>query len=310
MSQQEVVPATSNIDLMQQLGFQPKPVEITTLKGPGKLAEALDKARARCKAAHKDSTNTFHKYRYASAESILDEAKAALEGTGVALIPVRNELQVRGSGPNAVLNCHRWMLLTHSSGEAVPVEFDWPVIPDRGRPTDKAYASALTTGLAYYLRDLLTMPRVDPEDDIAGREDRDESAAAPPPKPPPPAAKPANGTPAKQDVHPQTAAEMILRVRACEKAVADHGLGQPQDVLAYLSQEAAKRFLPARLPDEFGKWSPKDLALGYTLLLRWYRDREAQKKAGTLGKAPRPDLDEEMDAAMAMEMDPFQGNDA
>ena len=299
MSHQEVVPVNPLAEVLQR--ERSPVVEITTtLKGPGKLADALDKARARCKAAHKDSTNTFHKYKYASAESILDEAKAALEGTGVALIPVRNELQVKGSGPNALLNCHRWMLLTHASGEAVPVEFDWPVIPDRGRPTDKAYASALTTGLAYYLRDLLAMPRVDPEDDIAGREDRDEPAATPPPKPPPAAPKPAppakangNGTHTPQ----QTFAN---RLKVTEDGMVKEGLCQPGELLKHIAGKGIMDGFPA----DIGQWDARQMGLGG----EWARQfREQKRNDRARGNTPGRDLDDEADAAMARDIEPFDG---
>lgn len=303
MSHQEVVPATSAIDLMQQEAFTPRPVEITMLKGPGKLAEALDKARARCKSAHKDAVNNFHKYKYASAESIIDEAKAALEGTGVSLIPVRNELQVKGSGPNAVLNAHRWMLLTHASGEAVPVEFDWPVIPDRGRPTDKAYASALTTGLAYYLRDLLTMPRVDPEDDIAGREDREEPAPAPPPKPPPPpqgGGKPPQ--PAKANgngTHEKHTAQQtfVNRLKVTEEGMVKDGLCQPGELRSHILQKG----IMEGYPETIFQWNEKQMQTGGEWARRFRSERDAERK---LGRQPGRDLDREAAAAMAREIDP------
>jgi hypothetical protein len=66
----------------------------------------------------------------------------------------------------------RQFLLLHTSGEERVLSTSWPVVPDKGRPLDKATASAATTSLAYLLRDLLLAPRVDPSDDLAGREDR------------------------------------------------------------------------------------------------------------------------------------------
>jgi hypothetical protein len=44
------------------------------------------------------------------------------------------------------------------------------VVPERGRPLDKAFAVALTTSLSYLLRDLLQMPRGD-EADMNARND-------------------------------------------------------------------------------------------------------------------------------------------
>ena len=50
---------------------------------------------------------------------------------------------------------------------------DWPIIPEKGRPWDKAHAGALTSSLAYFLRDLLLMPRVEEGTDMdSGDRDR------------------------------------------------------------------------------------------------------------------------------------------
>jgi hypothetical protein len=69
-------------------------------------------------------------------------------------------------------------MLLHTSGERMEITIAWPVVPDRGRPLDKAVASAATTSLSYLLRDLLLMPRVDEADDIAGRDDTHVPAPA------------------------------------------------------------------------------------------------------------------------------------
>jgi hypothetical protein len=147
----------------------------------GNLAAALSAARDKCKPAALDATNTFHKYDYASAEEILRVGGEALKGSGLAVVPVSSQLTVLGDGSATIHALDRDLLLIHSSGESLPLRVrGWPVIPDRGRPLDKAFASALTTSLSYLYRDLLQMPRVDPADDMAGREDR----PAPKPKQP------------------------------------------------------------------------------------------------------------------------------
>ena len=46
----------------------------------------------------------------------------------------------------------------------------FPIIEDKGRPLDKALAGALTTSLAYYLRDLLLIPKQD-ENQVDKRDD-------------------------------------------------------------------------------------------------------------------------------------------
>ncbi len=136
------------------------------------LCAALAAAQKKCRAAAKESENTFHHFKYASAESVFDEAKKAMADTGLALLPLGPKLVTLGNGQYFALDWDAELL--HISGEsrAHKIVEGWPVIPDKGRPLDKAFASAITSALSYFLRNLLQMPRVDPADDIAGRDDR------------------------------------------------------------------------------------------------------------------------------------------
>ena len=43
---------------------------------------------------------------------------------------------------------------------------DWPIVTGKGKPLDKAVASARTSSLGYLIRDLLVAPRVHPTDDM------------------------------------------------------------------------------------------------------------------------------------------------
>jgi hypothetical protein len=165
---------------------------------PSDLAKALAAARDRCKAAHHDRTNTHQKFNYASAESVLTAAGNALDESGLALVPVSQEMTGIQAGVKGVFVLNRRMVLIHTSGESIPLEMKgWPVIEGNGRPLDKAFAIALTTSLAYMVRDLLQMPRVAEGDDLAGRDDsgsgdtppapkRNKKPAAPPPAQPGP----------------------------------------------------------------------------------------------------------------------------
>lgn len=161
----------------------------------GALFGALAKAREACAAAPKDGNNTHHKYRYASAEAVIGEARAALSGSGLALVPTMSELRDFGGDP--VLG--RRFLLSHESGASVEIEHAWPVCPAPGRPADKAVAIADTSGLAYLLRDLLLMQRVDETDDMDhdGRENK--PARAPEPRPAPAVIASAPPPPARND---------------------------------------------------------------------------------------------------------------
>ena len=75
--------------------------------------------------------------------------------------------------------------------------FGVPVLPEKGRPIDKAEAGARTYALSYFLRDLLLIPRVDEGSDVDQRDDRDRSGRATAPRPAAvPAPKPAVAPPA------------------------------------------------------------------------------------------------------------------
>src|SRR5262245_45471777 len=151
--------------------LEPAPSAPTPTACPN-LSAALAAARDRCRSAAKDKTNSFHKYAYASADEVIAVANDALAGTGLAIIPQLQELTTVGTGSVACFALNRTVFLSHSSGEFVPLTVrGWPVIPDKGRPIDKAFAVALTSSLAYLLRDLLQMPRGD-EHDMNTRDDR------------------------------------------------------------------------------------------------------------------------------------------
>lgn len=156
-----------------------------------KLSEALALARDRCKMAHKDKTNSFHKYSYASADEVIQTAKDALAGTGLAIIPQVQELTVLGAGNVALYALNRTIFLSHSSGEFVPLSVrGWPVIQEKGKPLDKAFAVALTTSLSYLLRDLLQMPRGDDADMNARNDQRVKPLPVPAPSEKPAAKEP------------------------------------------------------------------------------------------------------------------------
>jgi hypothetical protein len=141
------------------------------------LAAALALARDRCKRALKDAHNPHHNYDYASADEVIATATAALAGSGLALVPVHESLRLVGSGEAAFYALQRDWTLAHESGESLGLSVEtWPVIPDRGRPLDKAYCIALTTSLSYKLRDLLLMPRGG-DDDVAAQVDGRETGS-------------------------------------------------------------------------------------------------------------------------------------
>lgn len=153
-----------------------------------KLSEALALARDRCKAAVKGNRNTHHNFDYASADEVIAVARAAMAESGIAIIPQKHKLTVEGHDKFAFHSLERVFVLSHSSGEFTVIELNWPVIPGTGRPLDKALATALTSSLAYWLRDLLQMPRGD-DTDMSARDDTKAKAAPKPTPAPAPAEK-------------------------------------------------------------------------------------------------------------------------
>jgi hypothetical protein len=150
---------------------------------PKSIAIGLVKAQRAAKDVEKDGTNAHFKYKYASADAIAAEARAALNGAGLALCRIgwtpvpavlRNEWEFIGDPGDA--KAPGWMepwiepariLVTY----AVVAESDgavWvldpvsvPVLPEKGRPEDKAEAAALTYSAGYVALGLLQIERVD-----------------------------------------------------------------------------------------------------------------------------------------------------
>jgi hypothetical protein len=203
---------------------------------PKSLRAALVLAQRTVDAASKDAKNEHHRYDYASAEEIVSVASVALSGAGLAFaeersafVPFGAELlreraaskdraQSDGLGGALGLLTVTYGLIHAESGERSEVVHDFPVVPEKGRPLDKALAASRTECLAYALRGLLLIERR-PKDqkgkpkrargtpplDVSGRNDQPEpqtpppvvvapKAAEPPPvapraaEPPPPAA--------------------------------------------------------------------------------------------------------------------------
>lgn len=151
------------------------------------LEQALLEAQEEITTVVKDKSNEFHKYAYVSSEAIMRAARDALHAAG--LYVTRDEWAV--VKPETLIDAYvkcAFTLHHPASGEVRTNVISWPVVPDRGRPMDKALAAALTTAQSYWLRDILQIPRVDEEMDA-----RDDSGYQPTPPPkgkPKPAEKP------------------------------------------------------------------------------------------------------------------------
>lgn len=168
---------------------------------PPKVAVGLVKAQRAAKAVPKLGENKHANYRYATSESIIDEGRLAMNEGDLALLQTNVELQLLDRGEQedrndgdeqreksrlrAYVRVH--YLLAHISGESFGFVREWPCIVQKGRPLDKAEGGALTTCLAYTMRDLLSLPR---DNDLAAmdrRDDTDQRSLAPSSSSPAPA---------------------------------------------------------------------------------------------------------------------------
>lgn len=123
------------------------------------------------------AVNQFHHYKYADSETIIQAAREALHAAGLVLRRPAYLFETDTAG-------QAWLksqfLLTHpQSGETEEHAFPFPVTleigKDKEKSLDKAVTGALTVSLAYFLRDLLLIPR---EDEPGGMNNRGENRGA------------------------------------------------------------------------------------------------------------------------------------
>lgn len=132
------------------------------------IPRRLIEAQRHIKPVEKDKTNQYHRYAYASAETMMKEARRALNEAGLAVVRTGWTVQM---GDPVMMTCT--FAVVSEDGESVQNVMQWPVIPEKGRPHDKALAAALTASQSYFLRDLLQIPRVDESDEMDNRDDTD-----------------------------------------------------------------------------------------------------------------------------------------
>jgi hypothetical protein len=127
------------------------------------LVRSLHAAQWEANRIDKDSKNTFSNYDYTSAESMMSMWTEISGRHGLSLFPV--ELNIRYSPGDPPILQTTW-LLSHIRGEDRTLTMEWPVVTGKGKPMDKAIASARTSSLGYLIRDLLIAPRIHPTDDM------------------------------------------------------------------------------------------------------------------------------------------------
>lgn len=142
------------------------------------LSQALLEAQKNVSRVEKDARNEYQGYDYASAEAIIGVAREALHEAGV--LAYRSGWRVEHPEGSDSARVEMSFVLSHpNSGETQTyTEVAWPAIPGRGRPMDKAIAAALTSCWAYWLRDLLLIPRAN--EDIEARDDGEHTTASSP----------------------------------------------------------------------------------------------------------------------------------
>lgn len=128
------------------------------------MATALLLAQSEMKGVAKDARVEYGKgYDYVSAEQMIGAARSALHAAQLSLVRTGWQFMDGSDARPPLVLCD--YTLTHISGEQMQFAgLPWPIIEQNGRPLDKALAGALTTSLAYFLRDLLMVPKVDGEE--------------------------------------------------------------------------------------------------------------------------------------------------
>lgn len=116
------------------------------------LLSALLKAQQSLDGVQKKSTNTYSNYDYVSAEDMVINARKALLEAG--LVAGRKAW----SYEKDKVKC-TFFIAHPESGEELSGDTEFPSVARKGTPEDKALATALTSSLSYFLRDILLLPR-------------------------------------------------------------------------------------------------------------------------------------------------------
>lgn len=186
---------------------------------PADIRRRLIEAQAVAQPVKKEGVNRFQHYVYASAEDVIQEAQNCLRSAGLGLSVVSWHYD---TGDNLKVTTHYALFSPDSEWQfsnTVPIFCPQGSSGKDVRGLDQSLAAALTYGLAYTLRGLLLLPRVDPGS-VDEREDRPatpiakqgakkpqapDAAPAPAPVPasvPPPAPQPAPASAPKGEAQP------------------------------------------------------------------------------------------------------------
>ncbi len=220
-----------------------------TTKKKTTLATALAAAQASADRIDKDSRNDFARFDYTSAESMMAMWTVIGETHGLSLYPAA--LNIEGGVLRAC-----W-ILEHAESEGTrEIRMDWPIVEAKGKPMDKAVASARTSSLGYLIRDLLIAPRVHPTDDMDhprwSMGDKEPQKAQRQP-----AAKKASPTPPADNGWPHRYVEALLSAPGQptpdEVAQMVREVSRGGDDVATLPAERVERLIAKFIPSKAGQ---------------------------------------------------------
>ena len=130
-------------------------------------------AQREIKGVGKDAKNAFQNYDYVSAEAIVMASRLALNAHGLTLDREYTIIDPQAVEPLCPI-LHSTFVLRHGeTGSELVRTTLWYILEGKGRPIDKALAGALTSSLAYFLRDLLLIPKKEEAESLDRRDDRD-----------------------------------------------------------------------------------------------------------------------------------------
>ena len=137
------------------------------------FAIALLKAQQEIHGVGKDAKNNFQNYDYVSAEAIVAVSRLALNAHGLTVDREFTIDEAQAVPPMLPILKSTFHVSHAESGGSRVRSSEWFIVEAKGRPIDKALAGALTSSLAYFLRDLLQIPKQEEAESLDRRDDRD-----------------------------------------------------------------------------------------------------------------------------------------
>jgi hypothetical protein len=139
---------------------------------PSTISEALFLAQTRARAIDRDARDEFHQFNYVSTEQMILTAQQILQEVGVRLDIAEQEVEVDSIGRPWLKRVYHTMHVASDHYQAFSQV--WPIVEGKGKPLDKATASAMTSSLGYFLRDLLLLARVEKGTELDGNDPETE----------------------------------------------------------------------------------------------------------------------------------------